>query len=415
MDHSLSDVFNRYFENIKFDARLAGLIYRFQINMTTMSPDHIQFFGSNLLGVHTLRFVPKDILRFFNQVLNVDYAHLERDVRRLKTIYHDNSITADIFNLTLMYLIHRFYTTPLMAEKKRERAAYDVALIFCYRCLFALNNNYFSFNADQRIAQAAYANLSNKNLIKQLGTWKKLCDYRAARLVEKTRKSGEPGQNYEKLYLFNDDIVITGVISDSAGRFKDVMRTYYDEFDRVYKDGGSIGSRSATITDADGDEVLKEKTKSVESYITYARGVINDPDGWVKSELIGVIADLNSNTSHRMIRSTLEWMVTANTTPKYSQLIDKFISDVIVQGMYYIEYNIPITRRRDYGFVIVTLKNMFLSTRSTDKDLLAIREQGKRIVLAENKGISDSLMMATRTAIILYVLLRVLTGYQAKN
>lgn len=414
MFESLAEVFDHHFEKVKFDNTLAVAIYKYHIHLSTMNSEHIQFFGGNLLGVNVLRFVPRDIRKFFDTILKVDFEALEKDIRSLKTIYHENSISGDVFNLTLFYIIHRFYKTPSLPEPRRMRAAYDTALIFCYRCTFALTNNYFRYPADPRVAQAAYANLSNKHLIKKLGTWKKLCDYRASRIVEKTSSDGGMGLNYERLYLFNDDIQITNIIQDSQGRFKSIFHLYYDEFDRVHKDGESISVTSATIVDADGEVVLRERTKGAQASINYVRELINDSASFLDNDLMTVIAELNRNTSFRMIKTTLEWLTRAYHDPKHNRAIDKFVTDVVMQGMYYIEYNIPVTRRKDTPFILITLKNLFLSTQSTDADLKSIREQGEKILKACHGKLSPSLMTSTRSAIILYIILRVLTGNKGR-
>lgn len=406
MDYSLADVFDRHFADIKFDKAMARGVYEYQVFISTKNQDHIQFFGSPLLGVQTLRLLPREIMRFFQRTLGIDYSALEKDIRKLTTIYQENSITADILNLTLMYMIHRFYQSTHLTDKMRLRGAFDVAMIFCYRTVIALTNNYFHYNADPKVAQAAYSNLSNKNLIKQLGSWKRLCEYRAEAMVD------PKGLNYERLSMFNDDLVITGVISDSQGRFKDVFRIYYDEFDRVHSSGESIGVNTATITDVDGDVVLREKTKGTESLINYVRSILNDPNGFMDYDLVTVAADMSSNSSFKTIKANLEWLAHAYTDPKWNKKIDKFVVDVIVQGMFYIEKNVPLDKRRDLSYIMTTLKNLFLSTRSMDPALLSIREQGKHLLQAHNKGISESLMTATRTGIILYIMLRVISGGQ---
>lgn len=414
MDQSLAEVFDRHFAKVKFDNKYAVSFYKYHISMSTSSAEHIQFFGGNLLGVQTLRYLPRDVKRFFDTVVGVNYDDLEYDIRQLKTIYHENSISGDIMNLTIFYIIHRFYTTPLLDSGRQQRAAFDVALIFCYRCLFALVNNYFRYPVDPRIAQAAYANLSNKHLIKKLGTWKKLCDYRAARIVSRKPEEGQDKVNYEDLVLFNDDLRVTSIIQDSQGRFRSIINIYYDEFDKVHKDGQSIGVTSATIVDADGDTVLRERTKGAEVLVGYMRDLINDSAGFLDGDLVTVVADMNRNSSYRMIYSSLEWIGDNYHNPTYNKAIDTFITDVVVQSVFYIEHNIPITRRKDLPFILTTLKNLFLSTRSTDPQLLSIRKQGEALVKAYNPGVSDSLMMATRLAIILYIILRGLTGSRGR-
>lgn len=413
-DTTLSDVFSRHFAHVEFDQKLATEVYKYHIYLSSMNPEHIQFFGGNLLGVNVLRYTPKDIRRFYDTILDVDYSSLEEDVRKINTIYHENSISGDILNLTLFYMIHRFLTTPKMPDPKRMRAAYDVALVFCYRCTFALTNNYFKYPVDPKVAQAAYANLSNKHLIKKLKTWKNLCDYRATRIVEKVSDDGKPGLNYERLYLFNDDLSITSIIQDSQGRFKKIFSIYYNEFDKVHKDGSSISVTSATIEDVDGDIVVREKTKGVEVLINHTRDLINDGAGFIDPDLITVVADMNANSSYKMIKGALDWMVQVYHDPKHTKAIDKFMVDVIVQSMYYIEHNIPIHRRKDLPFILVTLKNLYLSTRSIDPQLLSIRDQGEKLLKQYNKKASGPLISATRSAIILYITLRALVGNRGR-
>lgn len=406
MDYSLSEVFERHFDHVKFDMSLARKVYEYQVWVATKNQEHTQFFGSNLLGSHVLRLLPKEILKFFDRVIDIDYVALEKDIRKLTTIYHENSISGDIFNLTMMYMIHRFYRANTMPEPKRHRAAFDVAMIFCYRSVIALTNNYFTYVADPKIAQAAYSSLSNQNLIKKLGTWKRVCEYRAEEMTSKT------GITYERLFLFNDDIVITSLIQDQQGRFRSIINLYYDKFDQIHSNGESVGVTSATLTDVDGDVVLRERTKSVENMIHQTRAALSDPNGFLQADLITVVAEMNSNSSYRMIRATLEWLVKSYADPSWNPAIDRFVTDVLVQSMYYINKHVSIHQRRNYPLILKTLKDLYLATQSQDPDLLSIRNQGEKIMKGFNPQISTTLMTSTRTAVILYLTLRCLVGQQ---
>ena len=56
-------------------------------------------------------------------------------------------------------------------------------------------------------------------------------------------------------------------------------------------------------------------------------------------------------------------------------------------------------------------KNLYLSTRSTDEDLEKIRNIGEKIITAsQDTKLSKSLLMSTRTALILYIIFRSLVG-----
>lgn len=400
---TLAEVFDRHFEGVKFDSKLAAAIYKFQIGFINSNRDHLQFFGGNLLGVQVIRFKDSDVLRFIEQIFNVDYVNLVQDIREVTTIDHEFKVSGDIFNLTTMYIIHRFLTANNLPKSLRETAAYNVSLIFFYRCICALMCYYFRYPADEKIAQKAYANLSNKFLIKKLGSWVKVMEYRAKDMID------PEGLHRKTLEMFNDDSKVVYVLNDSQGRIRDLMKNYYAEFKKV--DDGGIGVTSSLIIDVDGEENFKEKTKSVDAYITYARQLITDKRGFIREDLITVISKINTNSSFRMIKHTVTWMFEQYSHPKEHKLIDEFMCLVIVQTMYMIENNIEITRRKDYAYVLNQLKNLFLSTRSIDPELEKLRDLGEKlVVMANGKSISDGLKYATRTSIILYIALRVLSG-----
>ena len=402
---TLAEVFDRHFEGVKFDGKLAAAVYKFQIGYINANRDHLQFFGGNLLGVQVIRFKDSDVLRFIEQIFNVDYVTLVQDIRQVTTIDHEFKVSGDIFNLTTMYIIHRFLTNGTLPKTVRETAAYNVSLIFFYRCIAALMSYYFRYPADEKIAQKAYANLSNKFLIKKLGSWVKVMEYRAKDMID------EEGLHRKTLEMFNDDSKVVYVLSDSQGRIRDLVKNYYGEFIKVHENGEGIGVSSSLIIDVDGEENFKEKTKSVDAYVTYARQLITDRRGFIRDDLINVVSKINTNSSFRMIKHTIGWMFEAYSKPKEHKLIDEFMGLVIVQAMYMIENNIDRTRRKDYAYVLSQLKNLFLSTRSLDPELEKLRGMSEDIVLQANgKNLSDGLKYATRTSIILYIALRVLSG-----
>lgn len=401
---TLKEVFDEHFSKVKFDSKLVKGIYQFQIGFINKNSEHLEFFGGNLLGVQVIRFKDTDVNRMFNEVLDVDYDQLKHDIRKLKTIDHNFKVAADIFNLTMMYLIHRFLTIDTLPENTRQRAAYDVALIFFYRCIAALISAYFRYPADPKIAQQAYAQLSNKFLIKKLGSWNKVMDYRATEFVD------VKSVHYANLVKFRDDFTVVAAISDGKGRIKDIVKNYCAQFYNAHSEGNSISVTSSTYLDADGEETLKEKTRSPESYVAYMRNALIDKHTFVKDDLVSIILKINSNTSFRMVKHTLIWLSENYANPKIATTIDEFMSTVIVQSLYLMQNNMDPRKARDYPYVLVSLKNLYLSTRTTDPEIEKIRTLGMRIIRTANGEIGESLALATRTSLILYITLRALIG-----
>lgn len=399
---TLDDVFSRHFEGIAIDKRLADAVYRYHVAFLNRDREHLAFFGSNLIGVHSIRFRVADTLKFYNDVLDIDYHRLEKDIRTVTTIVHEYKISSDPLNLTLMYLIHRFLTSPKLSETQRKRAAYDTALVFFYRCIAIRQSDYFHFPADPKVAQAAYAELSSKFLIKKVGTWKGVMEYRAKELLDPSTSIHLKG-----LISFTDDGAVTYAISDSENRIKDMYKNYCKVFHKSYSEGNRFQSTAGTQIDVDGVEQLKEKVKSTEQYVAYMRNVVLDKNSFVKPELIKIITEINSNTSQRIVTSSLSWLSDKCSDPKWNKKIDEWVTSVVVQSFYFVRES-DLRDSRDLAHLLTQLKNLYLSTRSTDPDLLAIRKLGDELIKAANGSVNKSLAMATRTAMILYITLRAL-------
>lgn len=397
------EILDRHFKNVKINKDLGRRLYSFQIGYVDMSKDHMDFFGSNLLGVHVIRFREADVLRFFNEVLDIEYQDLESDIRSTDTINHTFKISGDIFNLTLVYLIHRCLSEKTLSEKDRYRLAFDTALIFFYRAVAAMLSAWFTYPADPKIAQAAYANLSNKFLIKKLGSWHKVMDYRASELISKN------GVQYKKLVNLNNDLDLVDIINDGANSIKDMLKNYYAEFAKVHAQGEHIGITRTVGADVEGEMVVRDKLRSIDSYIAQAKQYLVDPHAFVRDDYIRVISDINRNTSPRLLKETLQW-VSGHANGKEHKLIDDAVTRIIIYSFYLIDTRIEPSRTKDVGYTLLQLKNLYLSSRSVDPDLIMIRNLTDQILLKAHKELSSALLLATRTAFILYITFRVLAG-----
>lgn len=400
-DIGLKEALDELFQGLVFDEALAKKLYKFRVGYVTQNKEHMEFFGGNLLGVNIVRFKDSDRNKLC-ECLDVDYLTLVAAVRSADNIDHQRKVGGDPLNLVLMYLIYRFRTSKL-SDKSKKAATTDVALIFFYRCAAILISASFKYPADPKVMQIAYSNLSRKNLIKTLGSWNKVMDYRANALLDST------SPHYKTLNVFDEEM-IQYAVSDSQGRIKEMFKVYYSEFMKVHGEGISLGVKSSTVINQEGEESLREKTHTPETVVAMMRQIVQDHHTFILEDMLRVVYRNNSNTSARAIRATLEWISDQSRDLKHHKLIDEFLNLIVIQALHFMEYNIEPNRRRDMTYVLMTLKNLFLSTRSTDPDLLMIRELGQKIVEGAQGKQSASLMMATRTAVIVYICLRALAG-----
>jgi hypothetical protein len=404
-NRTLFTVFDSYFGKYKFDKNMGKALQSFHVRYLNQNPDHISFFSGNLLGTPVIRFKDSDLNRFFEIFPTVDYESLSRDIKSLPSINKDFKISSDTLNQTCFYFIHRFLTSNLLPPKDREVFAYNVAITFFYRTIAALMSDYFRYEANKSVALATFARLSNKHLIKQLGSWQKLIEYRAKELIKKDSIHRVSFENY------NDDYKIVYAINDAQGRVRDAVKNYYVVFAEVIERGESITSASATVISPEGEETVKDKTEGVEKHLSYIHSIVGDQHTFIKDDLVGVITSINKNTSAKMVKSVLTWISENYIVAEHKKTIDDFIDKTYVYCVHLLDYGGTVIDRRDYSKRLIALKNMLLSTRSQDPELEVIRDLGKRIIKNSQKtSISTSLMLSTRTSIMLYLYLRTTVG-----
>ena len=398
---SLTDVLDELFKHIKFDRSFVDKLYKYQSWFVNKDSQHLKFFGGNLIGVESIRFRTSDAVKFFKDVCYQDASYVEKELKTVTTIVQDYKITSDALNLVLMYIIHRVLTSPLLTKEQKEKGSIDTALIFFYRCIAIRQSEWFHFPADERISQAAYGKLNKKFLLKRVGTWAGVMLYRAKELLDPS------GVHYKDLLDFNDDSRVTYAISDGENRIREMYKTYYAVFDETYREGSRIYQVSSTITDAEGQERLREKVKSTEQAVNNIRHLVIDKNGFVKPEYIKIITEINTNTSYRMLDSTVSWLSDFYSDPKWHKKIDEWLRLIVIHS-FHILSEATDQETKDLAMALILLKNQYLATRSTDKELLKIRELGDEIILEANGKVNPSLSMATRTATILYITLRAL-------
>lgn len=401
----LKSVFDELFSQTKFNEHLAKELYRYQIGFVNKNSEHLEFFGGNLLGVQVVRYTDKDLNRYFDDVLEIDYLSLEEDLLDTQGINPEFKVSSDALNLTTMYLIHRFLTNKNMAKEKRERAAIDAALIFYYRVTSSLLSHYFRYPADPKIAQATYARLTNRYLIKQLGSWQEVFMYRAKELIS------PDGIHHKTLTEFNDTEAIVQMVNDAQGRIRDMFKNIYAEFKNAHTAGDSIAITTLSDIDMDGGDVIKDKTHSPDVYQNYLISILSDQNSFIKEELVGVVAKVNESMQIRNFRNTLVWMTEQGNNQHHIK-IEHFIKQVMIYSINYLaKHGYMLRDTKDLSGMMYKLKNLYLASRSSDDELAEIRKAGSEIITLACGKISEQANASIRTGIILYLCLRAFTKH----
>lgn len=400
--YGVKEIFEQECPDVKFDVNLIKKINAFQIGFTQKNEDHMTFFGGNTFGVQIVRFTQQEKDKWFNDVLEIDDITLEEKISTLKTIKPEWHVASDVFNLSCIWVIHSLLNSKELTEKQKHNAMVDTALILNYKFITSLMFNFFRFPADPALAEATYAALSYKFAIKQYGSWAATLLARSETLIAKE------SIHYDVFLDFNNDVRIVNCLNDSQGRIRDMAKNIYSKMMETKAKGSRITVTSA-ITEHDGEEILKDKTKNLTGYSRYLHSIISDKNSFIKDELLTVIISVMHTMVPKNLIKTLEWM-SANYRHSEAQEIEKLIDMVLIHSFGYLSNNSNVLRdNTDLAGLISKLKGVYMSSRSTDEELLNIRETAKNIVTRATGLHNDGIVSSIRTGLCLYLCLRAFT------
>lgn len=395
----LKKFFDSTFPNLVASQELVKRLTEFQIKFITKNQDHMEFFGGNLTGVQTVRFTPSDMDKFFMDVLEIDEEEVREGLYALPTIKRDHKVASDAFNNSCMYVVHLFLEDTKLPEKVRNQGAKACALILLYRYLTSQLFNGFKYPADPQVAVATYSSLNNKFILKQLGSWNAVLEARTLDLIEPGRLHYETLKNY---YL---DKKILYAITDSQGRIRDIFKNIYSQFMLAHERGQRTKSTSSTFN-FEGDEFLKDKTRGLVTYVNYINSIIEDKNSFVKQEIVNVVVDIIRTAPPKLTEEALEWM-SNNAKFTNQKEIKEFVELTLIHSFNYLQNNRTVVSKSiDLVTLVTRLKGVYMSSRSTEEDLLKLRQLGEKILKKAINTKNASVIASVRTAIMLYIVIR---------
>jgi hypothetical protein len=399
---SIKDEFDIIFSKVHFTKSLINDLDNYHIKFINKNSDHMEFFGNKLMGTYVVKFLPKDTSDLY-ALFGVDSKDIENAIHRIPTIDKTRIVTSEPFNITCVYIAHRFLSEEKLTQKERIRGAFFICLILNYRFMTGIMNRFFPYPIDKDMAQALYANLSYKFLIKKLKNWEEVLEYRALSMVQ------EDELHHDTLRLFNDDNEVLKVIADAQGRIKDMMKNIYREFMKVHKNGERIYVNNDTTYSEEGVEVLRDRTIGVRAYEGYILDIISDTNSFIRNELVNIVVDLMDGINAVQFVKVLTW-VTQQSHTEHSALIEAFVKSNIVFSFDYVSSNQSILHHtKDLGLFLSTLRGAYMSSRSKETQLLQLRADGEHIVNLALESNNKTTLAMQRTALMLYINLRTYT------
>lgn len=399
----LKEVFDHHFKHVKFDAVLARKFHQMINGFMNKNPEHIEFFGGVLTGVHRVRFTSMEFNRITDEILRLDLVGLKRDFDRAEGIVPQRKIAGDLFNFIMAYLCHRFWTSPLLAVKLRKQAAETMILISSIRSLVSLMVRDFNYLVNPDLAAQVYERMSNRFILKQLGSWRAYLEYRCTKVSE----SEYP--HASTMVAFDHTQKITNWVVDTHNRVKETLKEIYNIIVITHQENDKLKRGSLTGTDFEGREVIVDKVGGYESKLDYLLQNYHESNTFIRQELLKLVVKVNQTTREQHLAALLTWF-SENAFKEEGIQIQELIKGAVILAYNYLDANQMLDKRNlDYGILLTKLRNMYTTSRGENQVLIQLREQGEYFVRKAMPTLSEQQVVSLRTSFFLYCWIRAQT------
>lgn len=403
MTRKVKSVFAEATEHLKFDKDLMKKIHGYSIYFVNKNPDHIAFFGGNLLGVQTIRFKEEDKDRWFDDVLDIDEYFLKDEFHSLEKINSEWKVSSDVFYLSCAALLNKIYNSPDLNQTEKESGMVDTLLIMQYKMITSIMFHMFPYPADPGVAAATYAALSMKFSLKVHGTWNKLLEARSRDVISHN------SVHINTIANMDDDVAVIYLLSDIQTRLRHIVKVMKSVFENVRQSKGKFVSTNNIGLDMEGKSFIKDKARTYSTYKRYLHECISDKSSFIKIELVEIIGKAMHTMPESFLYDTLGYMV-ENYRYRNDTAVENIIDDTLLHTFDYISANKNLNiHAGDLAGLITKLKAVYMSSRSTDPMLLKIRSNIETLVSKAIKSRNPSVIASVRTGVMLYLILRAFT------
>lgn len=396
---TLVEAFAEAAGNVKGDVRLAKAIIGYTKGLATKNDDHINFFGGNMLGVDRIKFLDVDRARWFDSVLEVDESYLDECIATVPYVDQNWNVGSDAFNLSVIWAVHRLMSSGAAKDNIIREGMIEALIAMQFKFLTSIWFNFFKRPVDIDAAEATYAALTLKFILKREGSWHQLMRKRAVDLVS------VESVRYKAFKTFSDDEAVVRTVTDLHTRTKQTIIDMYGVLDRIRSGNLRIQSTESHMISVTGDRIIKDQVTAYNTARFYLFDVSGNEESFIKHDLIAVVMDLMTTTSENAFISLLK--IIANTPEGAGRKeVEWMMENTLMFSFDHIARNR--INFRDVGAILVKMRFLFMSSKSSDGLLLELRNRIEKWVKKNSHLSASSALASARTALMLYFLLRAL-------
>jgi len=136
--------------------------------------------------------------------------------------------------------------------------------------------------------------------------------------------------------------------------------------------------------------------------------VIGDRGSFIKPELLRIIEKSVPTANPDMLLKTLQWM-SDNAGYGKDDIVNQLTTKTVIYSFNYLASNPGLIKgKRDISGVLFRLRGSFMASRSSDEDLMQLREMAEQIAGFATGSRNDTVKKSIRTAVLLYIMGRIM-------
>lgn len=395
MAGELKQLFDEQLPSLVIDKSFYNNFISWYQDILTRNDQHVEFFGSVLLGVYSIKFTGNDFNYFWDVLLEADRDEVKSALHQLSVIDKKNKVISDETNCAFIYLMHKVGASKL-SEKEKKSLITKLLFILQFKFITSRHYNDWKHLANKERALATYNALSNQFKLKHHNSW---FEYLTARSME-MYLGGERRKDF--LYYinkFDDDIKLLQVISGVSSNIGKVLNRWNKVFYDVKLNERQI-SMASSLSEGEDGLMLKDMS-GLAQYRLYLESNIGIKSTFVKSDLVETISKVARVSKHDF-KAVLEYITT-----HYGKDDDttKYMDSTLFYGL----SRLADERKnlKDINGAYKFLVNAFGSSRSTSLTLERLRERGMKMLGASNvfRNVKNSHVTVISTYVVIWVLL----------
>lgn len=399
-DSTLLDFFNGHAEKLVITEQKIRDIVKFYVSFLQENDDHINFFLGNLVGVNRIYWTPRHREYFLEEICEIlDYDEVCRQFGNIEGIEQHRHISGNPLNHIFIWLAYRVNTSNASKKAKHQAIMAILSTLQC-KYLTSLHNRSFPYPANPAVAHAAFESLSMKSLMKRLGSWRAVIEYRSEHFISENEKI-----HYNVLEEYGNVIASTKVVNDIQNRVRKSLNGLTSAYFDILESQKRIVS-SSTYRTVDGEKVLRDIKNNVSENRVKMRDIIGDKRDLIRPELVEVTLDIIPTSTEANLIKTLEFISESSKGKGRYNILDE-IDGLVVYIYDYIRVN-----RFDADQItdiISRLRAVFRSHKTADRAVVDIKHKLDIIIPKAITAKHEATRSGTKVAVLIYLSIRLLS------